>query len=187
MLEIEVAILPGRGRVQLTGALGDVMKESAGAAISYARARAGSFGIDREFYKTRDIHVHIPAGATPKDGPSAGIAIAAALVSALSGVPIRGAVAMTGEITLRGRVLPIGGLKEKSVAALRAQRTDVVIPHLNARELEELPEDVRSGLRFHPVQTMDEVLAVALVRSPRAVRAGRDAETPATIAAEVTQ
>ena len=187
VLEIEVAILPGRGRVQLTGALGDVMKESAGAAISYARARAGSFGIDREFYKTRDIHVHIPAGATPKDGPSAGIAIAAALVSALSGVPIRGAVAMTGEITLRGRVLPIGGLKEKSVAALRAQRTDVVIPHLNARELEELPEDVRSGLRFHPVQTMDEVLAVALVRSPRAVRAGRDAETPATIAAEVTQ
>jgi ATP-dependent Lon protease len=174
VLEIEVSVLPGRGRVQLTGALGDVMKESAGAAISYARARATSLGIDRDFHKTRDIHVHIPAGATPKDGPSAGIAIATALVSALSGIPIRGTVAMTGEITLRGRVLPIGGLKEKSVAALRALRTDVVIPHLNARELEELPEDVRAGLTFHPVETMDEVLAIALTRVPRARSTARE-------------
>ncbi|MFP5353872.1 MAG: S16 family serine protease, partial [Gemmatimonadota bacterium] len=183
VLEIEVAILPGRGRVQLTGALGDVMKESAGAAISYARARASALGIDRDFHKTRDIHVHIPAGATPKDGPSAGIAIATALVSALSGIPIRGTVVMTGEITLRGRVLPIGGLKEKSVAALRSERTDVIIPHLNARELEELPEDVRAGLAFHPVETMDEVLAVALTRPPRP--AVHEREAPAG-AAEVT-
>lgn len=167
VLEIEVAVLPGRGRVQLTGALGDVMKESAGAAISYARSRAAALGIDRDFHKTRDIHVHIPAGATPKDGPSAGIAIATAIVSALSGIPIRGTVAMTGEITLRGRVLPIGGLKEKSVAALRNQRTDVIIPHLNARELEELPDDVRAGLAFHPVETMDQVLAIALTHAPR--------------------
>jgi len=181
VLEVEVSILPGRGRVQLTGALGDVMKESAGAAISYARARAGTLGIDRDFYKTRDIHVHIPAGATPKDGPSAGIAIATALVSALSGIPIRGTVAMTGEITLRGRVLPIGGLKEKSVAALRAQRTQVVIPVLNARELEELPDDVRQGLTFHPVATMDEVLAVALAHLPRG------AEDQLASASEVTQ
>ena len=185
VLEVEVSILPGRGRVQLTGALGDVMKESAGAAISYARARAGTLGIDRDFHKTRDIHVHIPAGATPKDGPSAGIAIATALVSALSGIPIRGSVAMTGEITLRGRVLPIGGLKEKSVAALRAQRSDVIIPHLNARELEELPEDVRAGLTFHPVETMDQVLAVALAHLPRTSE--RRAEDQPASAAEVTQ
>ncbi len=179
VLEIEVAVLPGRGRVQLTGALGDVMKESAGAAISYARSRAAALGIDRDFHKTRDIHVHIPAGATPKDGPSAGIAIATAIVSALSGIPVKGTVAMTGEITLRGRVLPIGGLKEKAVAALRNERTDVIIPHLNARELEELPEDVRAGLAFHPVEAMDEVLAIALTRPPRpAAAAGERAAAP---------
>ncbi|MEO6445774.1 MAG: endopeptidase La [Gemmatimonadaceae bacterium] len=170
VLEVEVAVLPGRGRVQLTGALGDVMKESAGAAISYARSRASQLGIDRDFHKTRDIHVHIPAGATPKDGPSAGIAIATALVSALSGVPIRGVVAMTGEITLRGRVLPIGGLKEKTVAALRNARTEVIIPHLNAREIEELPEEVQAAISFHAVETMDQVLAVALTQAPRAPR-----------------
>ena len=165
VLEIEVSVVGGRGKLQLTGTLGEVMKESASAALSYARARASLLGIDRDFYRTRDLHVHIPAGATPKDGPSAGIAIATAIVSALTGVPVRGDVAMTGEITLRGRVLAIGGLKEKAVAAHRNSIRHVLIPHQNARDIEELPEEVRSGLTFHPVKTMDEVLAVALVHA----------------------
>jgi ATP-dependent Lon protease len=164
VLEVEVSALGGRGKVQLTGTLGDVMKESASAAISYARARASALGIDREFYRSRDLHVHIPAGATPKDGPSAGIAIATALVSALTGVAVRGSVAMTGEITLRGRVLGIGGLKEKAVAAHRNRIGHVIIPHENVRDLDELPEEVRAAVSFHPVKTMDEVLALALAR-----------------------
>ena len=162
LLEIEVAVVRGRGRLQLTGTLGDVLKESANAAMTYARSRAALLGIDPEFPKTRDIHVHLPAGATPKDGPSAGIAIAAALVSALTGAPVRGDTAMTGEVTLRGRVLPIGGLKEKLVAARRAGITHIIIPEGNAREIEEIPPDIRDGLYFHPVSTMDEVLALAL-------------------------
>ncbi|MEX2109175.1 MAG: endopeptidase La [Gemmatimonadaceae bacterium] len=162
VLEIEVSVVRGRGKVQLTGTLGDVMKESASAALSYARARARALGIESDFHRTRDIHIHMPAGATPKDGPSAGIAIATAVISALTGVPVRGDVAMTGEITLRGRVLPIGGLKEKSVAAHRNKVSDVIIPHGNAREIEELPEEVRSTVRFHAVKTMDEVLSIAL-------------------------
>ena len=162
VLEIEVSVVKGRGKVQLTGTLGDVMKESASAALSYARGRARALGIESEFYRTKDIHIHMPAGATPKDGPSAGIAIATAVISALTGVPVRGDVAMTGEITLRGRVLPIGGLKEKSVAAHRNKVSDVIIPHGNARDIEELPEEVRASVRFHPVKTMDEVLALAL-------------------------
>jgi ATP-dependent Lon protease len=177
VLEIEVSVVPGRGKLQLTGTLGDVMKESASAALSYARARAGALGLEREFLRSRDLHVHIPAGATPKDGPSAGIAIACAIVSALSGIPLRGDVAMTGEITLRGRVLGIGGLKEKSVAALRHRITDVILPQENARDLEELPAEVQSGIRFHPVRTMDEVLAVALARAVDV----RQAEAPASL------
>ncbi len=165
VLEIEVSVVPGRGRLQLTGTLGDVMKESASAALSYTRARANSLGLEREFLRTRDLHVHIPAGATPKDGPSAGIAIACAIVSALTGVPLRGDVAMTGEITLRGRVLGIGGLKEKTVAALRNRITHVILPQENARDLDELPAEVKSGITFHPVRSMDEVLAVALSRA----------------------
>jgi ATP-dependent Lon protease len=175
VLEIEVSVVKGRGKVQLTGTLGDVMKESASAALSYARARARPLGIESEFHRTKDIHIHMPAGATPKDGPSAGIAIATAVISALTGVPVRGDVAMTGEITLRGRVLPIGGLKEKSVAAHRNKVTDVIIPHGNARDVDELPEEVRATVHFHPVKTMDEVLAIALRAQPAATKSSGEA------------
>ncbi|MEO8946202.1 MAG: endopeptidase La [Gemmatimonadaceae bacterium] len=161
-LEIEVSVVRGRGKISLTGTLGDVMKESASAAMSYVRGRADELGVAGDFYRTRDIHIHIPDGATPKDGPSAGIAIATAVASALTGIPVRGDIAMTGEITLRGRVLPIGGLKEKAVAAHRNHVLDVIIPSANARELEELPQEVRDAIRFHPVKTMDEVLKLAL-------------------------
>ncbi|HVB30805.1 MAG TPA: endopeptidase La [Gemmatimonadaceae bacterium] len=163
VLEIEVSAVPGRGRLQLTGTLGDVMKESASAALSYTRSRSAALGIDRELTRSRDLHIHIPDGATPKDGPSAGIAIATAIASALTGVPVRGDVAMTGEVTLRGRVLPIGGLREKAVAAHRNHIVHVIIPHQNLRDVEELPAEVREAVRFHPVKTMDEVLAIALV------------------------
>ncbi|HXT18597.1 MAG TPA: endopeptidase La [Gemmatimonadaceae bacterium] len=176
VLEIEVSVIPGRGKLNLTGTLGDVMKESASAALSYARQRAGALGIDRDFHKNRDLHIHIPAGATPKDGPSAGIAIATAIVSGLTGIPIRGDVAMTGEITLRGRVLAIGGLKEKAVAAHRNAIRHVIIPHQNLRDVEELPEEVRTAVTFHPVRSMDEVLAIALART--AFERG-DADAPA--------
>jgi ATP-dependent Lon protease len=179
VLEIEVSVVPGRGRLQLTGTLGDVMKESASAALSYARARANALGLEREFLRTRDLHVHIPAGATPKDGPSAGIAIACAIVSALTGIPLRGNVAMTGEITLRGRVLGIGGLKEKTVAALRNRIAHVILPQENARDLDELPAEVKAGIHFHPVRSMDEVLAVALARN---VIARTSDETPTMVA-----
>jgi ATP-dependent Lon protease len=181
-LEVEVSVVPGRGRLQLTGTLGDVMKESATAALSWVRSRALVLGIDRDFHRTRDLHVHFPAGATPKDGPSAGIAIAIALASALTGVPVRGDVAMTGEVTLRGRVLPIGGLKEKAVAAHRARVQTLIVPAANRRDLSDIPEAVRDGLAWQFVSTMDEVLAHALRQpeaappaQPRRPRTGRAA------------
>ena len=183
ILEIEASVVPGRGRLHLTGTLGEVMKESASAALSYVRGRARTLGLDPEFLRTRDLHVHIPAGATPKDGPSAGIAIAAAVVSALTGAAVRGDTAMTGEITLRGRVLGIGGLREKSVAAHRNRIRHVVIPRANARELEELPADVLEGLQFHPVATMDEVLALAFRARPRPAEAVADVATQPAILA----
>ena len=182
LLEIEVSVVRGRGRLQLTGTLGDVLKESAGAAMTFARSRAQVLGIDPEFPRTRDVHVHIPDGATPKDGPSAGIGIAVAVVSALTGVPVRGDVAMTGEITLLGRVLPIGGLKEKLVAARRAGVAHIIIPEQNERELAEIADDVKSGLVFHPVKDMDAVLALAL-RKERGVSPSASAGAQAALGA----
>ncbi|MHB1222748.1 MAG: endopeptidase La [Gemmatimonadaceae bacterium] len=167
VLEVEVSSLAGRGRLQLTGTLGDVMKESANAALSYTRSRIAAFGLDPEFHRTRDLHLHIPAGATPKDGPSAGIAITAAIVSALTGVPLRGDVAMTGEITLRGRVLAIGGLREKLIAARRSGVREVILPAANRRQLDDMPDEVRGELIFHPVESMDDAMGLAL-RQPSA-------------------
>ncbi|MEX1258072.1 MAG: endopeptidase La [Gemmatimonadota bacterium] len=158
ILEVEVSVVPGSGQIQLTGTLGDVMKESAVAAVTYARSRARELGLRAQFHREVDLHIHIPEGATPKDGPSAGITIASALVSALTGTPTRPDVAMTGEITLRGRVLPIGGLKEKAVAALRNGMHTVIIPAGNAPELETLPAEVRERITFHAVDRMDQVL-----------------------------
>ncbi|MGG1574875.1 endopeptidase La [Fictibacillus sp. NRS-1165] len=162
-LSIEVALTPGKGKLILTGKLGDVMKESAQAALSYVRSRAEEFEIDPDFYEKTDIHIHVPEGATPKDGPSAGITIATALVSALSGKPVRKDVGMTGEITLRGRVLPIGGLKEKSLSAHRAGIQTVIMPKENEKDIDDIPESVRSTLAFIPVSHLDEVLKHALV------------------------
>jgi ATP-dependent Lon protease len=189
VLEIEVSAIAGRGKLQLTGTLGDVMKESAGAALSYVRARCVPLGIERDFYKTRDVHLHIPAGGTPKDGPSAGIAIATAIVSALTGVPVRGDIAMTGEVTLRGRVLPIGGLKEKAVAAHRNGVRHVIIPAENQREVDDIPEEVRAAVRFHPVRSMDEVLALALVHdeASRSLARASEATRDSGHAASLTQ
>ncbi len=163
-LSIEVSLLPGKGKLTLTGKLGDVMKESAQAAFSYVRSRAEELGIEKDFYENNDIHIHVPEGATPKDGPSAGITMATALVSALTGKPVRKEVGMTGEITLRGRVLPIGGLKEKSLSAHRAGLTTIIIPKDNEKDLEDIPESVRSDLVFYPVSHLDEVLEHALRR-----------------------
>lgn len=161
-LPVEVNVMEGTGKVELTGQLGDVMKESARAAISYIRANAEKLGIDGSFYKNKDIHVHVPEGATPKDGPSAGITMATAIVSALSGVPVKNTVAMTGEITLRGKVLPIGGLKEKALAAYRIGINTVIIPADNKKDLEEIPQSVLDTMNFIPVKSIDEVLKNAL-------------------------
>ena len=174
-LTIEVSILPGKGEIQLTGKLGDVMRESGHAALTYIRSRAQELGLDKWFYKEIDIHVHIPEGAVPKDGPSAGITIATAIVSALTRVPTRSDVGMTGEITLRGTVLPIGGLTEKALAARRAGLKVVIIPRGNEKDLGEIPEEVREDLQFVPVDTMDEVLAHAL---DRPIQPGPPARAP---------
>lgn len=162
MLSIEVNCMKGSGKTELTGSLGDVMKESAVAAISYIRSRAEALGINPDFYKTTDIHIHVPEGATPKDGPSAGITIATAVISALSGTGVKKDVAMTGEITLRGRVLPIGGLREKSLAAYRSGIKTVIFPASNVPDLEDIPSAVREAMEFIPAGSMDEVLKIAL-------------------------
>jgi ATP-dependent Lon protease len=164
VLDVEVAVVPGSGKLELTGNLGDVMKESARAAMSYIRSRADLLGIDPDFYKNCDIHIHFPEGAVPKDGPSAGITVTVALVSALTGTPVRSDVAMTGEITLRGRVLPIGGLREKTMAALRAGVRTVILPAENEPDLEEIDQSVRQKLQFVPVDHADAALDAALMR-----------------------
>ena len=177
ILEVEVNVVPGTGKLELTGNLGDVMKESAHAAYSYIRSRADRLGIEADFYQKKDIHVHFPEGAVPKDGPSAGIAITTAMVSALTNTPVRRELAMTGEVTLRGRVLPIGGLKEKTMAALRNGIKTVLLPADNEKDLEEIDQTVRAALHFIPVEHVDAVLAQALgldVTRP----AGRPEEAP---------
>ncbi|MBV1798294.1 endopeptidase La [Siccirubricoccus sp. G192] len=169
ILTIESVTVPGKGKIQHTGKLGDVMQESVSAAMSYVRSRAPSFGLKPTLFEKRDIHVHVPEGATPKDGPSAGIAMATSIVSVLTGIPVRKDVAMTGEITLRGRVLPIGGLKEKLLAALRSGVTTVFIPKDNEKDLAEIPDNVKKGLTILPVSHVDEVIAQALARKPEAI------------------
>ena len=168
LLEAEVNVVEGSGKIELTGNLGNVMKESAKAAFSYIRSRAVQLGVDPGFYKEKDLHIHFPEGAVPKDGPSAGVTICTAMVSALTGIPVRGDVAMTGEITLRGRVLPIGGLREKSMAALRNGIHTVIIPKDNEADLERIDQTVRGALRFIPVSHVDQVLANALEHPPLA-------------------
>ena len=162
LLRIECALMSGKGKITQTGKLGDVMQESIKAAITVVRTRSSSLGIDSEFYQNKDLHIHVPEGATPKDGPSAGITMALAVASSLSGVPVKSDVAMTGEITLRGQVLEIGGLKEKLLAALRGGIKEVIIPKDNEKDLTEIPENVKKGLKIHPVKFVDEVFAIAL-------------------------
>ena len=169
ILTIESVLLPGKGNIKHTGKLGDVMQESVSAALSYVRSRAQSFGIKPTLFEKRDIHVHVPEGATPKDGPSAGIAMATSIVSVMTGIPVRRDVAMTGEITLRGRVLPIGGLKEKLLAALRAGITTVFIPKDNEKDLVEIEANVKRDLKIIPVAHVDEVIGQALARKPEAI------------------
>ena len=162
-LEIEVNIMPGKGKLELTGKLGDVMKESARIGISYVRSVMGDYGVKPEFFQENDIHVHVPEGAVPKDGPSAGITMATAMLSAITGTPVRADIAMTGEVTLRGRVLPIGGLKEKLLAAKNAGMNTVCIPKENEKDLSKISEEIIGGMEILPVEHMNQVIKAAFV------------------------
>jgi ATP-dependent Lon protease len=166
LLTIEAAVVPGKGKHSQTGQLGDVMKESIDAAMTVVRSRAKVLGVDQDFYQKLDVHIHVPEGATPKDGPSAGVGMCTALVSALTGIPVRSDVAMTGEITLRGEVLPIGGLKEKLLAAHRGGIEKVLIPLDNEKDLVEIPKNIKDKLTIVPVKWIDEVMEHALVHAP---------------------
>ncbi len=159
--------MPGKGRLTNTGQLGDVMKESIQAAMTVVRSRADALGLDKDFHGGFDVHIHVPEGATPKDGPSAGVGMCTALVSAFTDIAVRADVAMTGEITLRGEVLPIGGLKEKLLAAARGGIKTVIIPHENERDLKEMPANITRDLKIIPVRWIDEVLEIALTRQPQ--------------------
>jgi ATP-dependent Lon protease len=174
LLTVEAVKLPGKGNTVTTGKLGEVMQESIKAAISVVRARAKRLGIPEDFYQNLDLHIHLPEGATPKDGPSAGISIATAITSVLTGIPVRCDVAMTGEITLRGEVLPIGGLKEKLLAAHRGGVKSVLIPQENVKDLQEIPDEVKNAIEITPVRWFDEVLEHSLERKPEPV-----SDTPA--------
>jgi len=184
LLTVEAVMMPGKGKMTVTGNLKDVMKESISAAASYVRSRAIDFGIEPPIFDKRDIHVHVPEGATPKDGPSAGVGMTTAIVSVMTGIPIRADVAMTGEITLRGRVLPIGGLKEKLLAALRGGIKKVIIPEENAKDLADIPDNVKSGMEIIPVSRIGEVLQHALVRMPTPIEWVEPVETPKTVGEE---
>jgi ATP-dependent Lon protease len=178
LLTIEGVMMPGKGKMTVTGNLRDVMKESISAAASYVRSRAVGFGIEPPLFDRRDIHVHVPEGATPKDGPSAGVAMATAIVSVMTGIPVRHDVAMTGEITLRGRVLPIGGLKEKLLAAARGGIKTVLIPEDNAKDLTEISDAIKGGMNIIPVARLDDVVAKALVRPPVPIVWEEDTKVP---------
>jgi ATP-dependent Lon protease len=169
LLTIEATVMPGKGNIIRTGSLGDVMKESVEAARTVVRSRARRLGLKDEVFEKRDIHIHVPDGATPKDGPSAGAAMTTALVSALSGIPVRADVAMTGEITLRGEVTAIGGLKEKLLAAHRGGVKTVLIPEENVKDLQDIPENAKNNLEIVPVRWIDQVLQIALERVPEAL------------------
>jgi ATP-dependent Lon protease len=169
LLTIEAALMPGKGVITRTGSLGDVMKESVEAARTVVRSRARMLGIKDDVFEKKDLHIHVPDGATPKDGPSAGAAMTTAMVSAMTGIPVRADVAMTGEITLRGEVTAIGGLKEKLLAALRGGIKTVLIPEDNVKDLQDIPENVKNGLEIVPVKWIDKVLEVALVSMPQAL------------------
>jgi ATP-dependent Lon protease len=182
LLTIESVIVPGKGRITSTGKLGDVMKESVQAAESYVKSRASLFGIKQSSLEKRDIHVHVPEGATPKDGPSAGVAMVTSIVSVLTGIPVRRDVAMTGEITLRGRVLPIGGLKEKLLAALRGGIKTVLIPGENEKDLAEIPDNVKRHLEIVPISTVDALLGKALVSPLTPLKEDEEVTTVAPVA-----
>ncbi|HET9935268.1 MAG TPA: endopeptidase La, partial [Methyloceanibacter sp.] len=181
LLTVEGVMMPGKGKMTVTGNLRDVMKESIQAANAYVRSRAVDFGIEPPLFEKRDIHVHVPEGATPKDGPSAGVAMVAAIISLMTGIPVKREVAMTGEITLRGRVLPIGGLKEKLLAALRAGIKTVIIPDENSKDLTEIPDELKNVLDIRPVSRMDEVLKIAFTRLPQPIAWEEEAEVAAKV------
>jgi ATP-dependent Lon protease len=169
LLTIEAVTVPGKGLVKTTGKLGEVMQESIQAAMSFVKARAPAYGVKPSIFARKDIHVHLPEGAVPKDGPSAGIGMVTAMISTLTGIPVRRDVAMTGEVTLRGRVLPIGGLKEKLLAALRGGITTVLIPSENEKDLAEIPQSVKDAIKIIPVSHVDEVLAEAMTEPMRPI------------------